>query len=150
VLKSSLASLDAGTPIASDKKEKPLGQDQSTRDRARPRIVMADIWTQRVDPPLDPEAIVGFAVEARNAGVGEVDEAIEAGGIGRLIVDSESTMSRRKVLLPFGIIEHVDVDSRTVFLDRSKEEIESAPEFDPEVHRKDARYYELIGDHYAD
>ena len=45
------------------------------------------------------------------------------------------------MLLPFGIIEHVDFDTETVFLDRDKEEIESAPAFDPESHRKDARYY---------
>ena len=123
--------------------------DNSAHDRARSGVVMADIWAQRVDPPLDPEGIVGFAVEARDAGIGKVDEALEAKGVGRLIVDSESSLSRRKMLLPFGIIEHVDFDTETVFLDRSKDEIESAPEFDPETHRKDARYHELIGDHYA-
>ena len=53
------------------------------------------------------------------------------------------------MLLPFGIVEHVDFDTETVFLDRSREEIESAPEFDPELHREDARYYALIGEHYA-
>ena len=123
--------------------------DHANGAHDRVGVVMADIWTQRVDPPLDPEDIVGFAVEARDAGIGKVDEATEAKGVGRLIVDSGSWMPGRKVLLPFGIIEHVDFDTETVFLDRSKEEIESAPEFDPELHRRDARYHALIGEHYA-
>lgn len=126
-----------------------MDHDNSADDRARSGVVMADIWTQRVDPQLDPEDIIGFAVEARDAGIGKVDEATETKGVGRLIVDSGSWLTRGKVLLPFGIIEHVDFDTGTVFLDRSKEEIESAPEFDPELNRKDARYYALIGEHYA-
>ena len=96
-----------------------MDHDNSADDRHRSGVVMADIWTQHVDPPLDPEGIVGFAVEARDAGIGKVDEATETKGVGRLIVDSGSWMSGRKVLLPIGIVEHVDFDTETVFLDRN-------------------------------
>jgi hypothetical protein len=126
-----------------------VDHDNGTHDRPGSGAVMADIWTQRLDPPLDPEGIVGFAVEATDAGIGKVAEATETNGIGRLIVDSASWMSEGKVLLPFGIIEHVDFDTETVFLDRSKEEIDNAPEFDPNLHLKDARYYALVGEHYT-
>jgi hypothetical protein len=110
---------------------------------------LLDIWTQRLDPPVDPDDIVGFTVEAMDAGIGKVEAAIESKGVGRLIVDTESSTSTGRHLLPFGIIDHVAFETETVFLDRSTREIESAPAFDPEVHRRDARYYELVGDHYS-
>jgi hypothetical protein len=126
-----------------------VDQDTSIHDRPTSGVGMADIWTQRVDPPLDPERIVGFNVEAKDAEIGSVEEATEARGIGRLIVDTTSLMTASKVLLPFGIIDHVDYDTATVLLDRGKEEIENAPEFDPELHRRDAGYYALVGEHDA-
>ncbi len=126
-----------------------MDQRNNTHDRAASGVVMADIWTQPIDPPVGAAVVVGFAVESKDAAIGKVDEATETGGIGRLIVDCGASIAGKKLLLPFGIIEHIDLDTETVFLDRTTEEIESAPEFDPATHGNDARYYALIGEHYA-
>jgi hypothetical protein len=110
-------------------------------------IGLMEIWTQRLGPRVDPRELVGFAVTAGGAHVGEVEDGSDAKGIGRLHVALRS-LAKGKRLIPFGLIDDVDFATRTVSLGSSQEQIETAPDFDPEVHGRDARYFELVGDHY--
>jgi hypothetical protein len=52
------------------------------------------------------------------------------------------------VLLPAQTIHRIDVDSEKVFVDRTKEEIKNAPEFDPE-RGLDATYQDEVGGYYG-
>jgi hypothetical protein len=54
----------------------------------------------------------------------------------------------KKVLLPAGTIQSVDPDAETIFVNKTKDEIKDAPEFDPE-HYKDESYRSEIGTYYG-
>jgi hypothetical protein len=47
--------------------------------------------------------------------------------------------------LPAGVITHVDPDDEKVFVDRSKDEIKNAPEFDETAYRETAYRDQLSG-----
>jgi hypothetical protein len=51
----------------------------------------------------------------------------------------------KKVMLPAGVIKRVDLDTETVYVNRSKDEIKNAPEFDERRYRDDAHRAELGG-----
>jgi hypothetical protein len=54
----------------------------------------------------------------------------------------------QKVLLPAGVIRDIDFDTETVLVDRSKDEIRNAPEFDEAGYREPA-YRERLGGYYG-
>jgi hypothetical protein len=45
-------------------------------------------------------------------------------------------------------VERIDLDAQTVAVDRTKDEIKNAPEFDPE-HGIDPRYQDELGGYYG-
>jgi hypothetical protein len=49
--------------------------------------------------------------------------------------------------LPAGVVQRVDLDSETVFVDRTKDEIKDAPEFD-ETNYREEPYRSRVGDYY--
>lgn len=106
-----------------------------------------DLWTFR-EQTLDPNGLIGFDVEATDGGIGKIDEA--TGDVGRsfLIVDTGPWIFGKKVLLPAGVVDRVDLDTETVFLARTKDEIKDAPEFD-EALRDDEAYRGRVGDYYG-
>jgi hypothetical protein len=92
--------------------------------------------------------LTGFKVEARDGEIGKVDEARRAGGVGYLVVDTGSWIFGKKVMLPGGVISDIDLDSETVFIDRTKNEIKNAPEFD-EAALRDTEYLDELGAYYG-
>jgi hypothetical protein len=66
-----------------------------------------------------------------------------------LVVDTGLWIFGKKVLIPAGTINHVDCKGRRVYVDRTKEQITSAPEFEPNRYT-DPAYQEKIGGHYGD
>jgi hypothetical protein len=108
--------------------------------------VNRDMWTY-------PEAlgrlnVTGFDVEAKDGSIGKVDEVTYDVGESYIVVDTGVWIFGKKVLLPAGLIERVDRDEETVYVNRAKEEIEQAPEFDEDNYREDS-YRSAVGDHYA-
>jgi hypothetical protein len=51
-------------------------------------------------------------------------------------------------MLPAGVIRDVDPDAQTVFVNRTKEQIKNAPEFDQE-HYRDETYRTQLGGYYG-
>ena len=51
------------------------------------------------------------------------------------------------MLLPAGVIDAVDSDDRCVYVQRTKDEIKNAPEFDPD-RRRDSDYRRQFGSYY--
>ena len=109
----------------------------------------ADVWTFTSDPSLRGAELVGFSVEAIDGGIGKIDEATEETGRAHLIVDTGPWIFGKKVMLPAGVVDRVDLDSETVFVNRSKDEIKNAPEFEPERHRDDDEYRNRLGGYYG-
>jgi hypothetical protein len=117
-------------------------------DSQRPTTT-TDMWTFR-EQNLQPTSLIGYSVEARDGGIGKIDEATGEAGRSQLIVDTGPWIFGKKVLLPAGVVERVDPDTETVFVSLTKDEIKNAPEFDPDLHRDDEEYRNRLGGYYGD
>jgi hypothetical protein len=90
----------------------------------------------------------GFDVEAVDGGIGKVDEATHETAASYIVVDTGPWIFGKKVLLPAGVVQRVDLDSETIFVNRTKDEIKDAPEFDETSYRDEA-YRTRVGDYYT-
>ena len=113
-------------------------------------IAVVDIWTFETDPRLASIAdLTGYSVEATDGKIGKVDEATYEVGGSYLIVDTGPWIfGNRTVILPAGIVERADEKTETVFVNRPKEEIANAPEYDDERGHHEAAYRERLGSYY--
>jgi hypothetical protein len=91
-----------------------------------------DIWAFRDETWADAD-LIGFSVEALDGSIGKIDQASNEVGSGYLVVDTGPWIFGKKVLLPAGVIDTVDYDDTCVYVQRTKDEIKSAPEFDPDM-----------------
>jgi hypothetical protein len=107
----------------------------------------APIWTFR-DDAWTAGDFVGYSVEALDGGIGKIDEATYDAGSAYLVVDTGPWIFGKKVLLPAGVIDTVDHDDTTVFVQRTKDEIKNAPEYDPD-RVLDATYRDQFGSYYG-
>jgi hypothetical protein len=114
----------------------------------RQTTTSTDLWTYRDYDTWEAKDISGFAVEAVDGEIGSVDEATYDAGTSFIVVDTGPWIFGRKVLLPAGVLTRVDHPNRRVFVNRSKEQIENAPEFD-EASFRDMGYRESVGDYYG-
>lgn len=121
---------------------------QDMASRGQSGVASADLWTFR-ETTTDPTGLIGFSVEATDGGIGKIDEATGETGRSQLIVDTGPWIFGKKVLLPAGVVDTVDYDTETVFVNRTKDEIKNAPEFDPELHRDDDAYRDRVGGYYG-
>jgi hypothetical protein len=106
----------------------------------------SDLWTHR-EPSLTYD-LTGFSVEARDGGIGKVDEASNDVGASYIVVDTGPWIFGKKVVLPAGTIDRGDPDTETVFVDKTKDQIKDAPEFDPDRY-KDETYRSELGTYYG-
>jgi hypothetical protein len=110
-------------------------------------VTGAEIWTFRAEPTIGDVDLTGFKVEAADGSIGKVDEATYEAGSSYLIIDTGPWIFGKKVMLPAGVVQRVDPESETVFVNRTKDEIKSAPEFDDSV--ADADYRNRLGEYYG-
>jgi hypothetical protein len=92
--------------------------------------------------------IVGFGVEALDGSIGKVDESTYDAGSAYIVVDTGPWIFGKKVMLPAGVVRNVDADSETVYVDRTKEQIKNAPEFDESLGTDDD-YRTRLGSYYG-
>jgi hypothetical protein len=110
---------------------------------------MRDMWTYREDVATKPAVdLTDFKIEALDGDIGKVDESTSDTGKSFVVVDTGPWIFGRKVLLPAQTIHRIDLDERKVFVDRTKEEIKNAPEFDPE-RGLDPTYQDEVGGYYG-
>jgi hypothetical protein len=72
--------------------------------------------------------LTGYKVEAIDGGIGSIDEATYEVGSAYLVVDTGPWIFGRRVLLPAGVVERVDHLTRTVHVDRTREQVKDSPE----------------------
>jgi hypothetical protein len=92
--------------------------------------------------------MVGFSVEALDGSIGKIDEATHEAGASYVVVDTGPWIFGKKVMLPAGVIARVDSDREVVSVNRTKDEIKNAPEFDDSNYR-DSTYRDEIGSYYG-
>jgi hypothetical protein len=124
-------------------------EDRESTGSRRPDAMVTDIWTFRTEPSLTGAELVGFSIEATDGGIGKIDEGTEEMGRTHLIVDTGPWIFGKKVMIPAGVVDRVDLDTETVFVRCSKEQIKSAPEFVPETSRDDEEYRDRLGGYYS-
>jgi hypothetical protein len=112
-----------------------------------------DIWTYGDQSTLGADLaagfdVTGYKVEAIDGSIGKVDEATYDVASSYLVVDTGPWIFGKKVMLPAGVIERVDVDDEAVFVSRTKDEIKNAPEFDEDRYR-DPTYRDELGGYYS-
>jgi len=117
-------------------------------------VTMLDIWTYRdrtdlgsnvVDTHAD---ISGFGVEAVDGSIGKVDEATYDVGRSYIVVDTGPWIFGKKVMLPAGVVRGIDETEEKVFVNRTKEQIKQAPEYDDSLVA-DNTYRQGLGSYYG-
>lgn len=91
---------------------------------------MTDLWSYRADvADID---LTGFDVEATDGHIGKVDESSLEAGSAYLVVDTGFWIFGKKRVIPARAVRQVDVESRTAFVDLTKDEVKDAPDYDEE------------------
>ena len=115
---------------------------------------MDDVWRYRdtenlgsnvVDTKID---LSGFKVEALDGSIGSIDESTYGTDRSYVVVDTGPWIFGKKVMLPAGVIRGIDEDDERVFVNRTKDEIKNAPEFD-EATLSDDTYQTSVGSYYG-
>jgi hypothetical protein len=78
--------------------------------------------------------LIGYEVEATDGSIGKIDEDNAEVPHDCLMVDTGPWIFGRKVVLPVGTVQRVDHENNKVYVDRTKEQIKNAPEYDPDNH----------------
>jgi hypothetical protein len=114
-------------------------------------MAVLEMWTFSIATPgidLSRVDLTGFKVEARDGGIGKVDEAMHEPGGSFVVVDTGPWIFGKKVMLPAGVIRDIDLDTETIFVDLTKDEIKNAPEFDEKTYRVQS-YRNEVGEYYG-
>ena len=107
-----------------------------------------DVWRYRSGIEVTSD-LSGFSIEALDGGIGKVDESTNETTGSYLVVDTGPWIFGKKVMLPAGVVDRVDYDTETVFVNRTKDQIKDAPEFNERDHR-DETYRTELGGYYGE
>ena len=105
-------------------------------------------WTYQDDLYAGDIDIVGYKVEAIDGDIGKVDDATYDMGASYVVVDTGPWIFGKKVMLPAGVVDRIDSEDEKVFVNRTKDEIKKAPEFDESRYNDDA-YRSELGTYYG-
>jgi hypothetical protein len=113
-------------------------------------MATTSVWMYRstIIEGIDPTSLIGFGVEAIDGSIGKVDEATATTGTGYIIVDTGPWIFGKKVMLPAGVISQIDTAEEKVYVNRTKDEIKDAPEFDDSLMH-DETYHSRVGSYYG-
>ena len=100
--------------------------------------------------------LAGYSVAAVDGDIGHVDEAVNGLlGPSYLLVDTgpvvlvdTGPVFGRLVMLPAGVVERIDTAEKKIYVDRMKDQIKNAPEFDERAD--DATYRDRLGGYYSE
>jgi hypothetical protein len=110
-------------------------------------VTTAGMWTFR-DPVTTGIDLNSFDVEALDGTIGRIDEAAYDLHGSFVIVDTGPWIFGRKVMFPSGLIDRIDVDTKTVWVGRTKEEIKNAPAFEEDRISSD-EYRGSLNEYYG-
>ncbi len=108
-----------------------------------------DIWQFRESMAFAARGVdlSGFEVVGRDGSLGTVDEAANDVRVNYLVVRAGAWLSDRRLLLPAYVVERVDPPARKLFVDRTKQDLRDAPEFDPDA-RRSASFQDALHGYY--
>ena len=97
----------------------------------------------------EKDDLEGFEVHAPDGKVGTVMDVSERPGESFIVVNTGRWLLSKKVMLPAGVIERVDYEAQRVYVNRSRDEIKAAPDFDESIYLR-REYREDLERHYTD
>jgi len=107
-------------------------------------------WTYRDQTWLGSSYdLTGYKIEAVDGEIGKVDDGTYDICASYLVVDTGPWIFGKKVMLPAGVVSGINHETRTVLVDRTKEQIKNAPEFDDSMV-DDPTYRSSMGDYYGE
>jgi hypothetical protein len=109
---------------------------------------MSDLWSFRDDVGADRADLDGMTVEAVDGSVGSVQDVIDDIDGAYLLIDTGPPLLGKTVLLPAGLVTDIDVGNESLRVDRTKDEVKGAPEFDAGLG-KDPAFRDAIARHYG-
>jgi hypothetical protein len=110
-----------------------------------------DLWTYdqtALGVGVDEANVVGYEVEALDGSIGKVDEATYDAGSAYIVVDTGPWILGKKVMLPAGTIQRADHENEKIFVNRTKDQIKNAPEFEEGIGY-DSSYRGRLGSYYG-
>jgi hypothetical protein len=110
-------------------------------------MATTDLWTYG-KTSMTAQDLTGFTVEALDGDIGKIDEATNAVGGSYIVVDTGPWIFGKKVLLPAGVLRDADFDDEKVFVNRTKDQIKNALEFNEDRYR-DEGYRNEVGGYYG-
>jgi hypothetical protein len=110
-------------------------------------MMTTTLWRYE-DPAWAETDLVGYDVEAVDGEIGQVESAIEEIGTRYLVVDARPWVFGKKVMLPAGIVDAIDVTSKRVHVGQTKAVIKRAPDLN-EARHHDPRYREALALYYG-
>jgi hypothetical protein len=105
-------------------------------------------WTFEGDVYGGDVDVVGYKVEAIDGSIGKIDEATYDAGASYVVVDTGPWIFGKKVMLPASVIDRIDAADEKLFVNRTKDEIKNAPEFDQDRYTDDT-YRDEVGTYYG-
>jgi hypothetical protein len=111
-------------------------------------MATVEIWAFR-DQSYGSTDLTGFKVDAVDGEVGKIDTATNDVGSSYIVVDTGGWFFGKKVTLPAGVISNVDIDTETVSVNRTKEQIKNSPQVDPDDAAGDDAYRNKLGSYYG-
>jgi hypothetical protein len=112
---------------------------------------MSEIWVWTLEEdrtvPANMPDLVGLDVEATDGHIGKIDEASDEAGAGSIVVDTGFWIFGKKRLIPAGLVERVDRETRVVHLSCTKEQVERAPDYD-ELRADDPSFRVEVGTYF--
>jgi hypothetical protein len=107
------------------------------------------MWTYSAEYLTEPIDIKGFNVEATDGEIGKVDEATYEVGSSWIVVDTGPWIFGRKVVLPAGMIETLDLEDGKVRVRLTKDQIKNSPEYDSTIDDyRSETYRDRLGSYY--
>src|ERR671936_1406236 len=104
---------------------------------------------QRVRERAVSADVVGYDVEDLQGTIGEVDEKSKELVPSFISVDALQSPLEKRVILPAAVIERIDHEARTVFVDRRHEEIRKAPKSPKDGTGRDDGYLGKLRRYYG-
>jgi hypothetical protein len=109
------------------------------------------IWMYRetlVGSGIGSTDVVGYSIEAIDGSIGKVDEATYDAGSAYIVVDTGPWIFGKKVMLPAGVIQEMNEEEETVYVNRTKDQIKDAPEYDESLTQNED-YRGRLGSYYG-
>jgi hypothetical protein len=112
-------------------------------------VVDTNIWSYSREYAAEPLDVEGFKVEATDGDIGKVDEATYEVESSYIVVDTGPWIFGRKVVLPAGVIERIDLENEKVLVRLTKDQIKDSPELDESTDYRSDEYRSQLGGYYG-